>query len=133
MSAASDDEFSLSPDDLGDEQEHEEIGIALADADEEGGFNEDEISSAIDDEKAAELDEKLNFFFELDKEEQEDLTGDRIPAAEDDDVVTAGALAESDAHDEEQGEASSEFLELDEELDEDSSELSFDDEEDFEG
>ncbi|RWX49899.1 hypothetical protein VU01_14371, partial [Candidatus Electrothrix marina] len=77
--------------------------------------------------------EKLNFFFELDKEEQEDLTGDRIPAAEDDDVVTAGALAESDAHDEEQGEASSEFLELDEELDEDSSELSFDDEEDFEG
>ncbi|MCI5161323.1 MAG: hypothetical protein D3917_04705, partial [Candidatus Electrothrix sp. AX5] len=126
--ATSDDEFDISLDDLGDEQESEEFAVALADTDEERGFNEDEMSSGIADEKAAELDEKLNFFFELDKEEQEDSSGDQMLGAEDKDAVATGALVESEALDEKQGEASLELLELDE----DSSELSFD-EEDFDG
>ena len=127
--AESDDEFKISLDGLDDEQDSEEMIVALADADEERGFNEDEMSSGIADEKAAELDEKLNFFFELDKEEQEDSPGDQILGAEDEDAVTTGALAESDAFDEKQGEVSLELLELDE----DSSELSFDEEKDFDG
>ncbi|MCI5166008.1 MAG: hypothetical protein D3903_07900, partial [Candidatus Electrothrix sp. GM3_4] len=125
---ASDDDFKISPDGLDDEQESEEITVALADAnaDEERGFNEDEMSSGIADEKAAELDEKLNFFFELDKEEQEESSGDQILGAEEEDAVTTEVFAESVSSDEEQGELSLE-------LDEDSSGLSFNDEEDFEG
>ncbi|MCI5219992.1 MAG: hypothetical protein D3914_12595, partial [Candidatus Electrothrix sp. LOE2] len=124
--AAGDDEFSFSPDDLGDEQKHEEIAVALADADEEGGFNEGEMSSAIDDEKAAELDEKLNFFFELDKEDEEGVSGDQVSAPEEDDAVTAGPPTESGAFEAERSEA---MLELDD----DDSELSFNDDEDFDG
>ncbi|CAK8720211.1 hypothetical protein KKHLCK_09395 [Candidatus Electrothrix laxa] len=123
--AASNDEFDISLDGLDDEQDNEEIAVALANVDEEGGFNEDEISSGIGDEKAVELDEKLNFFFELDKDEQEGSSGDQIPGAEEGQSATTGSLAEPDLFDEEQDELS---LELDEE----SPELSFDDEKDFE-
>ncbi|MGB5686819.1 MAG: hypothetical protein WBM35_13470, partial [Candidatus Electrothrix sp.] len=126
--AVDDDEFDISLDDFDDEQVGEEIAVALADADEERGFNEDEMSSGIADEKAAELDEKLNFFFELDKDEQDVESGDQISSAEENEAVSTGTLAESDTFDEEQDEASLGFLELDE----DSSELSFD-EEDFDG
>ncbi|MCI5143221.1 MAG: hypothetical protein D3909_16150, partial [Candidatus Electrothrix sp. ATG1] len=44
---------------------------ALTDADEEGGFNEEVVSAGIDEEKAAELDEKLDSFFEFDDEPDE--------------------------------------------------------------
>ncbi|MCW5204538.1 hypothetical protein VU02_01205, partial [Desulfobulbus sp. N2] len=124
--AASDDEIDISLDGLDDEQESEEFVVALSDADEEGGFNEDEMSSGIADEKAAELDEKLNFFFELDKEEQEESSEDQISGTVENDAVTTEAQAEPDSFDEEQDELSLE-------LDGDNSELSFDDDEDFDG
>lgn len=51
---------------LGDDASGEEsILPALTDADEDGGFNEELIADGIDEEKTAELDEKLDSFLIL--------------------------------------------------------------------
>ncbi len=53
--------------------EEDETGLqpALADADEEGGFNETEIASTLPEVPSDEIDDKLDAFFGLDEEEKE--------------------------------------------------------------
>ncbi|RWX49924.1 hypothetical protein VU00_11871, partial [Candidatus Electrothrix marina] len=53
-----------------DNTEEEEILPALTDADEDGGFNEELVADGIDEEKAAELDEKLDSFFDFDSPDE---------------------------------------------------------------
>ncbi|CAK8712013.1 hypothetical protein GKODMF_03580 [Candidatus Electrothrix gigas] len=116
-----DEDLDVALDNLDDEQEGEKVIAALADADEEGGFNENEMSSGLADEKAAELDEKLNFFFELDEEATSSDKKSEVPEKEH--IVNQVDATEPEA-------TESEVLEF--ELDEETSELSFD-EDDFEG
>ncbi|MCW5213041.1 hypothetical protein VU04_09045, partial [Desulfobulbus sp. TB] len=63
-----DQEFSLE----NDADQEESILPALTDADEDGGFNEELVSADIDHGKTAELDEKLDSFFDFDDEEEDE-------------------------------------------------------------
>uniref|UniRef100_UPI00405763A0 hypothetical protein n=1 Tax=Candidatus Electrothrix sp. TaxID=2170559 RepID=UPI00405763A0 len=125
-------ELDIALDGSDDFEEAGEITAALADADEEGGFNESELSSDIDDEKAAELDEKLNFFFEFDEEEQKSSSEEKGSVTEDD-IASPEVLAKSEAALEVPEEESEISLdEISEEGDEEESEVSFA-EDDFDG
>ncbi|MCI5120326.1 MAG: hypothetical protein D3908_03860, partial [Candidatus Electrothrix sp. AUS4] len=128
--AVNDEELSFSLDNEPEEQEGLGVIAALSDADEEGGFNEETISFELDEEKAAELDNKLNSFFELDDQGLGDL-GDSDSSDNHEaelmegDVANGEAAAPADALGDESDEMSLE-------LNDNSLELSFDenDEED---
>ncbi|MCI5222492.1 MAG: hypothetical protein D3924_07440, partial [Candidatus Electrothrix sp. AR4] len=70
-SDSSGDELNLEGAELEEEEDGHEIAVALADADESGGFSEDDTSIGLDGAKAAELDEKLNSFFDFGDDEQQ--------------------------------------------------------------
>ena len=53
-------------------QEEMSVAPALADAEEEGGFNEDETAATLAEEPSAEIEDKLDAFFGLDEEEAQE-------------------------------------------------------------
>jgi len=81
------------------EEEDLLVAPALADADEEGGFDEDETMVTLDGEPTAEIDDKLDAFFGADDESEavveETETAEEF-LEEEDDFLVAPALAEAD-------------------------------------
>jgi len=88
-----------------DDEEEKETAFspALADSDEEGGFNEEIVLQDIEEEPAAEIDDKLDAFFGLDEDEQEETpatVAEDLPADDETGTQTeepiAPALADAD-------------------------------------
>ncbi len=71
------------------------IAPALADAEEEGGFNEDEAVATMTEEPSAEIEDKLDAFFGLDEEEEKEFTPTEQENV-DDELVIAPALADAE-------------------------------------
>ncbi len=76
--------------------EEETVAPALADADEEGGFNEDEAVATLTEEPGAEIEDKLDAFFGLDEEETEEQAVVIEQSDEYDELNIAPALADAD-------------------------------------
>ena len=76
--------------------EEETVAPALADADEEGGFNEDEEVATLTEEPGAEIEDKLDAFFGLDEEETEEQAVDIEQSDEYEELNIAPALADAD-------------------------------------
>ena len=79
-------------------QEEMTVAPALADAEEEGGFSEDEAAATLTEEPNAEIEEKLDAFFGLDEEELE-----KTPAAAEETVQEEIQIAPALADAEEEG------------------------------
>ncbi len=90
-SAEIDDEF----DQLFIEEDDTGLQPALADAEEEGGFDETEIASTLPEVPADEIDDKLDAFFGLDEEEEEKSTSAEHENI-DDEIAIAPALADAE-------------------------------------
>ena len=84
---------------ISDQEEDILVAPALADADDEGGFDENETIAALDGEPTAELDDKLDAFFGTDDENEavteETETAEEILEEEEDFLVTQ-ALSDAD-------------------------------------
>ncbi len=82
-------------DGLFEEEEVSLVAPALADADDEGGFDEDQTVAALDGEPTAEIDDKLNAFFGAD-DEPEAVSEENEQAIQEEDLLVAPALADAD-------------------------------------
>ena len=75
-------------------QEEDLVAPALADAEEEGGFNEEEAVATMAEEPTAEIDDKLDAFFGSDEEsEQAEVTEEVL---EEEEILVAPALADAE-------------------------------------
>ncbi len=79
-----------------DQEEDLQVAPALADADEEGGFNEDQTVAALNGDPTAEIDDKLDAFFGADEEPETVTEETEFITEQEEDLLVAPALADAD-------------------------------------
>ncbi len=81
---------------ISDQEEDLLVAPALVDADDEGGFDEDETIAALDGEPTAEIDDKLDAFFGADDEPEAVVEETELLTDQEEDLLVAPALSDTD-------------------------------------